>query len=574
MSAGLTPEKLEELLGDPAGPTNPFGYAAAVAHDEANDAPEHLYEVLRETGFHLNYLPQQWGGAFESFDRSLTLVRAAARRDVRIMPGTMFSIIAATCLQLHGTTAQQERVARILRDGGAVAFALTEADHGSDLLAGQVRLDGAGLLHGEKWLVGNGLRAQAVYVVARTGPRGPGAFTSFLLDLTDGSLDEDDLVRLPAPPITGMRGIDLATLRFDALPVPWDAQVGKEGEGLEVAIRAQQAVRLMSVAGSLGIADTALRLALGFAAERRFGRTTLAATPHTARELATASAALLAADAVALAAARGVHVAPEAFSVWGPAVKHLVAEATEDLLRHCGTVLATRSVLREKAPGDGVFQKLQRDSAVVRVIDASPYANLRSYSGQLPTLLATTDTPDPGTVRRIFALDAELPPYEPARLDLIARGVDPVLGGLPAVAEAARAALDDDTAGLLARLAEAVTALLPESEAARRPGADPNALADLAERYAWLHGAAACVHLWWANRDRPLYGAEAGATGWLRAALAYLLARAEGADPRRYGPHLLPALDVLAALHERQSLFTATPVRLAATLPEAADAQA
>ncbi|NED77188.1 acyl-CoA dehydrogenase, partial [Streptomyces sp. SID9944] len=66
----------------------------------------------------------------------------------------------------------------------------------------------------------------------------------------------------------------------------------------------------------------------------------------------------------------------------------------------------------------------------------------------------------------------------------------------------------------------------------------------------------------------------AGATGWLRAALAYLLARAEGADPRRYGPHLLPALDVLAALHERQSLFTATPVRLAATLPEAADAQA
>ncbi|NED71530.1 acyl-CoA dehydrogenase, partial [Streptomyces sp. SID9944] len=171
------------------------------------------------------------------------------------------------------------------------------------------------------------------------------------------------------------------------------------------------------------------------------------------------------ADAVALAAARGVHVAPEAFSVWGPAVKHLVAEATEDLLRHCGTVLATRSVLREKAPGDGVFQKLQRDSAVVRVIDASPYANLRSYSGQLPTLLATTDAPDPGTVRRIFALDAELPPYEPARLDLIARGVDPVLGGLPAVAEAARAALDDDTAGLLARLAEAVTALLPEAEA-------------------------------------------------------------------------------------------------------------
>ncbi|MFF4764728.1 acyl-CoA dehydrogenase family protein [Streptomyces sp. NPDC001292] len=316
MSGALTPETLEHLLGDPADPANPFGYAAAVAHDEANTAPERLYEVLRDAGFHLNYLPQQWGGAFRSFDRSLTLVRAAARRDVRIMPGTMFGIIAATCLQLHGTTEQQERVARILREGGAVAFALTEADHGSDLLAGQVRLDADGLLQGEKWLVGNGLRAQAVYVVARTGPRGPGAFTSFLLDLTDGSLDADDLTRRPAPWTTGMRGIDLATLRFDALAVPWDAQVGKEGEGLDVALRAQQAVRLMSMAGSLGIADTALRLTLGFTAERRFGRTALSATPYAARESATACAALLAADAVALSAARGVHVVPEAFSVW------------------------------------------------------------------------------------------------------------------------------------------------------------------------------------------------------------------------------------------------------------------
>ncbi|MFF4209092.1 acyl-CoA dehydrogenase family protein [Streptomyces sp. NPDC001796] len=573
MSADLTPEALEQLLGDPADPANPYGYAAAVARDEADAFPEQLCEVLSDAGFHLNYLPKQWGGAFESFDRSLTLVRAAARRDVSIMPGTMFSIIAATCLQLHGTAEQQEWVARVLRDGGAVAFALTEAEHGSDLLAGEVRLDADGLLHGEKWLVGNGLRCEAVYVVARTGERGPGAFTSFLLDLTDETVDPDDLSRLPAPRTGGMRGIDLATLRFDALPVPWDAQVGKEGEGLEVAIRAQQAVRLMSMAGSLGIADTALRLTLGFAAERRFGRTALSATPYAARELSIASAALLAADAVALSAARGVHVVPEAFSVWGLAAKHLVAEAAEDLLRRCGTVLATRSVLREQAPGDGVFQKLQRDSAVIRVIDASPYANLRAYCGQLPTLLATTETPAPQTLHRIFTLDTELPPYEPARLDLIARGLDPVLGGLPTVAASVHAALDHDTSDLVDRLSVAAAGLAAQAEAARRPGADPNALADLAERYAWLHGAAACVHLWWANRERPLYGAEPGATGWLRAALAYLLARAEGTDPRWCGPHLLPALDTLAALREQGVLFTATPVRLATTPQEAADAQ-
>ena len=40
---------------------------------------------------------------------------------------------------------------------------------------------------------------------------------------------------------------------------------------------------------------------------------------------AIAAAALLAADAVALSAARGIHLAPEQFSVWGCAAKHVVA---------------------------------------------------------------------------------------------------------------------------------------------------------------------------------------------------------------------------------------------------------
>ncbi|MCZ0990480.1 hypothetical protein O1M54_41760 [Streptomyces diastatochromogenes] len=35
----LTPESVEELLGDPADPGNPYGFAAAVARDEADAHP-------------------------------------------------------------------------------------------------------------------------------------------------------------------------------------------------------------------------------------------------------------------------------------------------------------------------------------------------------------------------------------------------------------------------------------------------------------------------------------------------------------------------------------------------------
>ncbi|MFD5776059.1 acyl-CoA dehydrogenase family protein [Streptomyces fungicidicus] len=559
MSRALTAEGVEELLGDPGDPGNPYGFAAAVARDEADAHPDELCRTLVSAGFHLNYLPREWGGAFDSFDRGLTMVRAAARRDVNVMPGTMFGIIAATCLRLHGSAEQRERVARILTGGGSVGFALTEAAHGSDLLAGEMRLDEDGRLRGEKWMVGNGMRCDAFYVVARTGERGPGAFSAFLLD--SGA---DGVVREPAPRTGGMRGVDTARVRFEGVPVPEDALVGKVGEGLEVAVLAQQAVRLMSMAGSLGCADTALRLTLGFAAGRRVAGTPLTGAPHSRRELAVASAALLAADAVALAAARGVHVVPGVFSVWAPAAKHVVAEACDELTRRCAGVLATRSVLREGAPGSGMFQKVQRDTAVVRVIDASPLANLRSFAAQIPTLAGRSEEPDPDTLHRIFALDAELPPYDPARLDLVVRGSDPVLTGLRPITGAVRAELTDPrTAALVGRVADAVATLGTEAAAARLRGADPNALADVAERYAWVHAAAACVHLWWANRHLPLYGGEPGASGWLRAVLSFLLARSGGVDPRRGGPDLLPALDAADALRRGNRLITALPVPLA-----------
>lgn len=566
----MTPEELERLLGDPYDDTNPYGFAAAVARDEQDAFPEELCAKLREAGFHLNHLPPEWGGRFTTFEDSMLLVRTAARRDLNVMPGTMFGITAATCLALHGSPQQQKYAAEILTRGGAVGFALSEADHGSDLLANTTRLQRAEYgweLTGEKWMVGLGRRCEAVYLVARTGERGPGAFSAVLLDLTGSR----GLSRSPAVPASGMRGIDFAHLRFDRFPVPPDALVGHEGQALESVMKAQQVVRVMSMAGSLGIADTALRLTLDFAAGRRVGRTAVLHSPYPRRELAAASAAVLAADAVALAASRGIHVAPETFSIWGCAAKHVVAESAEEVLRRCGTVLATRAVLRTEGPGGGLFQKLQRDAAIVRVVDTSTLANLRSFASQLPQTLrgaehcaAGHDAPPAASqealrrIRTIFDLDEPLPPYAPDRLDLNARGHDPVTAALPSVSPEALARLtaqaDHTTAHLVARLVSAVGSLPGEvADADRDTG-----LLDLTERFTWLHAATSCLHLWWANPANPFF-----TTAWLRATLTHLLARADGRDPRREGAAQLPALDIAADLHHHDQLFSAHPVHLA-----------
>ncbi|MCX4759595.1 acyl-CoA dehydrogenase [Streptomyces sp. NBC_01275] len=569
----MTPDELERRLGDPYDAASPHGFAAAVARDEQDAFPEELCAVLRETGFHLNHLPPEWGGRFTSFDETMLLVRTAARRDLNVMPATMFGITAATCLALHGSPEQQKYAAEILARGGAVGFALSESAHGSDLLANTARLEPAEYgweLTGEKWMVGLGRRCEAVYLVARTGGRGPGAFTAVLLDLTQG----EGLTRSPAVPASGMRGIDFAHLRFDRFPVPADALVGQEGQALESVLKAQQVVRVMSMAGSLGIADTALRLTLDFAADRRVGRTTVLDSPYPRRELAIASAAALAADATALAASRGIHVAPETFSIWGCAAKHVVAESTEEVLRRCGAVLATRAVLRTEGPGGGLFQKLQRDAAIVRVVDTSTLANLRSFASQLPQIfrgvghdierlrrVGATSPHAPEAkerIRTLFDLREPLPPYDPRRLDLNARGQDPVTAALPHVAPEALARLtaqgDHPTAHLVTRLVATVAALPAQlTEADRNTG-----LIDLAETFTWLHAAASCLHLWWANEENPFF-----TVAWLQATLAHLLARADGTDPRREGPAQLPALDITTDLHHHDQLFSALPVHLA-----------
>ncbi|NEC84556.1 acyl-CoA dehydrogenase family protein [Streptomyces sp. SID12501] len=584
-----TAGEIERLLGDPYDADNPYGFAAAVRRDEQDAFPEELCAALREAGFHLNYLPAEWGGRFESFEHSMVVVRTAARRDLNIMPGTMFGITAATCLALHGSPEQQKHVAEILGRGGAVGFALSEADHGSDLLANTVRLEPAldgWELTGEKWMVGLGRRCEALYLVARTGGRGPGAFTAVLLDLSA------DVERGPAVPTSGMRGIDFAHLRFDRLPVPGEALVGREGQALESVMKAQQVVRVMSMAGSLGCADTALRLTLDFASARHVGRTTVRESAYPRRELAVASAALLSADVTALTAARGIHVFPEVFSVWGCAAKHVVAEHTEDLIRRCATVLATRSVLRTEGPGDGLFQKLQRDAAIVRVVDTSTLANLRAYAAQLPTLgvsrgtrnrAASHDGSAPAhetnpqrreltsRIREVFDLSEPLPPYTPEHLDLTARGNSPITTALFDIAPQAAAILtaqgDRTTAALTTRLTTALTQLTEDVATADRD----TGLVDAADRFAHLHAATCCLLLWWANPTRPLFGAEPGDTRWLTACLAYLLARADGTDPRGEAPALLPALDITTELHARDQLFCVHPQDLAPHPEPAAD---
>lgn len=576
-----TASAMDIALGDPADEANPVGFHALVARDTTEAFPVKLAsKVAPELA--LCFVPAAEGGRLSTVDESIMLVRVAARRDVTVVPATMVSVTAATCVLLAGSTAQRQYVLKLLADGSPVGFALTEAEHGCDVMANTCALtssDGALRLSGEKWLVGLGGRCEAALVIARTGNirRGPATFSAVLVDG-----EALAAARTAAGQrLTGMRGIDFAGLRFDGAEFGRAAVVGQPGRGMDTAMLAMQVVRAYTAAASLGSADTGLRLTMDFARQHRVAGKIAAGYPAVRRELATAAATLFGCDAVALATARLLHTHPEQASLTTSVAKTVIADGTVDVFGRCADLLGARSLLHEGRYA--AFDVMRRDNSVVRFVDTSPAANLRQLGSQLARWASDFDPlPNRGKVTdalaAAFDLDADLPQLRLSGLEPSARGRDAVTAAVPYVVGAARAALGDGpTPDSQAQVERAVLRLSAVEmalvglrrkvlRARQRLGA---AFAgsleqlDLTERFCRLHAAASCALLWWFNRDRPLFGAEPGSTGWLSAALLVLLDRADGFGGRLDAADTEAAFTVLGRLHGQGYLFSAAALPLA-----------
>lgn len=348
--------------------------------------------------------------------------------------------------------------------------------------------------------------------------------------------------------------------------------VGRIGEGMETTLRAMQMVRVMSTAANLGTADTALRLTMDYAKQARVDGQPLTCQPYVRRELAAAGAALSAADAVAIGCARGLHTLPGQQSLWSSTTKAVLTELSEDVFARCADVLGFRSLVADGPTG--AFGVARRDNAVVRYIDIEPTGNLRLIAQQVRRIAGydVLDQPPPSTdLASAFSLGAPLPELRLGELALTWRGRDDVTAALPAVAREIREVLaGSPSAGpLLSRLGSLQGALSLVSRDVRelagvlgpRCGASAELL-DVAERFAFLHAAASCVHLWWFNRHRPLFGRLPASTGWLVAALDVLRDRVHG--PRgRLAPDIAVApFTMVDELHASGRLFSAEPLSL------------
>jgi alkylation response protein AidB-like acyl-CoA dehydrogenase len=182
--------------------------------------------------------------------------------------------LSALPLLLAGTAEQQARWCPRLASGESlIAFALTEAEAGSDVAATRTRAVRDGddyVISGSKRFISHGSVADLITVFAVTDPEAPRhrRLTCFMVEVPTPGFSVSRIEHK-----MGIRGSPTAELAFDDVRVPAANRVGDEGDGFGIAMRTFERSRPGIAAQAVGIAQGALEVATQYAAQRRqFGK--------------------------------------------------------------------------------------------------------------------------------------------------------------------------------------------------------------------------------------------------------------------------------------------------------------
>ena len=176
-------------------------------------------------------------------------------------------------LELAGTEEQKRRFLPRCAQGAVTAFLLTEPDVGSDpaRMASTATPDGDDyVLDGVKLWTTNGVVAELVVVMARVpksdGHRG--GISAFVVETSSPGITVER-----RNSFMGLRGIENGVTRFHQVRVPAANLVGREGDGLRIALTTLNAGRLSIPALCTAGGKWAVKIAREWSAERvQWGR--------------------------------------------------------------------------------------------------------------------------------------------------------------------------------------------------------------------------------------------------------------------------------------------------------------
>ncbi|MDZ7284023.1 acyl-CoA dehydrogenase family protein [Sphingomonas sanguinis] len=246
----------------------------AAAFEAAGGYPSELFRELGNMGLMGMTAPAELGGAGADYvSYALALIELAAADGALSTIVSIQNSIMVNGLIAFGSPAQRDRWLPDLVSGAAIgAFALTEADAGSDAAAIRTRAqrtEDGWRIDGSKQFITSGKIASVAMVIAVTDPTaGRKGMSAFLVPTDTPGYGVDKVEHK-----MGQGASDTCGLRFEDCRVDADALLGEEGRGYATALANLESGRIGIAAQSVGMAQGALDIAIAYARDRQsFGK--------------------------------------------------------------------------------------------------------------------------------------------------------------------------------------------------------------------------------------------------------------------------------------------------------------
>lgn len=243
----------------------------AKERSKLNHYPKEIIKKIAEMGYFGIQAPEKYGGNPLSWVSTGLVIEEFARFDIAAAVLLHHAVAGIQLVMMGSEELKAEWLPSLAGGEKICAFLITEPECGSDAAAITTRAVRDGdtyIINGEKTSITYGTQADLGILVAKTDPaKGAKGVSAFVITPHLPGIEVSAFQDM------GWKPMERCSFFFDNVRIPAKNRIGAEGEGFTTVMQGFDFLRVLLSLEVLGMASTALDMAMDYAKQRTaFGR--------------------------------------------------------------------------------------------------------------------------------------------------------------------------------------------------------------------------------------------------------------------------------------------------------------